>query len=662
MRFLSTVLLITLSFSISYAQTVQGTPFGDGYEVTPLGSNYILQNYKPKLSLRGAPDSINLPFVEDFSYAGPYPDPDLWLDNNVFINNTMGFNAPSVGVASFDGINSKGRPYGGVGEIDTADFLTSNYINLKDFINPDGSKRDLTIADNILMSFFLQPKGLAYAPTEVDSLVLQFRDASGNWNFIKAYKGIPNAQLNKNPLDTVPPFVYYTVPINEAKYLYGKFQFRFFNVVNVGGAYEFFHLDYIKIAANRLVANKNLDDLAFVEPPKPILKRYTSMPWKHAQPQLATEIRDTFSAKFYNHFTTQRNPTNTNLKVTASNGTVAVSNFTILDGINIPPSVFYTSVAKNYPASLKQQLATIPATTEKLQITSEYSLTIEGQEGKDLKKAASRNDMTTSTTVFDNYFAYDDGTAEMQFSATGDGMQIAVRYRANVADSLRGVMFFFPHINGDAPKDATFNIKIWKDSLKLNPIFQMKNVKPFYLTTLADTLQGFSSYKTVDTLGRPIPIPAGDFYIGWQNVGDVKIPIGLDRNNQDKTQYLYQYLSGAWEQVSAVRKIGAVMVRPVLGNQPVRNSSTLKVNEIPLSEVMTISPNPTTDRLYFDVKKGLSEDYEMSVFNLTGQLQKREILRGSEMLLNNFDSGVYFLKIRNLKNNQIFNHKFVVNK
>ena len=136
----------------------------------------------------------------------------------------------------------------------------------------------------------------------------------------------------------------------------------------------------------------------------------------------------------------------------------------------------------------------------------------------------------------------------------------------------------------------------------------------------------------------------------------------MDRNNQDKTQYLYQYLSGAWEQVSAVRKIGAVMVRPIFGNQPVRNSSTLKVNEIPLSEVMTISPNPTSDRLYFDVKQGLSEDYEISIFNLTGQLQKREILRGSEMLLNNFDSGVYFLKIKNLKNNQIFNHKFVVNK
>ncbi len=634
----------------------------DGFDISPLQYNYLLGSYKPKPVLRGAPDSINLPFVEDFSYVGPYPDADLWLDNHVFVNSTMAFSPPSVGVATFDAIDSKGRPYSSVGNTDTADILTSNYINLKDFVGTDGVKRNLTVNDNIVMSFFVQPKGLAYAPGESDSLVLEFRDAAGNWNYVKGYKGIPDSTLRKNPLDIQVPFIYYAVAINEAKYLFGKFQFRFYMVGRTGGAFEHFHLDYIKIAPNRTLSNKSLDDLAFVETPKPILKRYTSMPWKHAFPQISAEIRDTLNATFFNHFANQRNPTNTNLKIDASNGTSLVSTFTLLDGVNIPPSVFFTSATKNYPASLKQQLATIPATTEKLNVTTEYSLAIEGQEGKDLKKAAVRNDMTTSNTAFNNYFAYDDGTAEMQFSATGEGMQIAIRYRANVADSLKGVMFFFPHINGDAPKDAVFNLKIWKDSLKTTPIFEIKNVKPFYLTTLADTLQGFTSYKTVDKNGNAVPIPAGDFYVGWQNVGDVKIPIGLDRNNTDKTQYLYQYLSGSWEQVSNTRKIGAVMVRPIFGNQPVRNSSTLKVSDLPLSDVMTAYPNPVNDRLYFDIKKGFSEDYEMSVFNLTGQLLKREILRGGGILLDNIGSGVYFLKVRNLKDNQIFNHKFVVNK
>jgi Secretion system C-terminal sorting domain len=179
---------------------------------------------------------------------------------------------------------------------------------------------------------------------------------------------------------------------------------------------------------------------------------------------------------------------------------------------------------------------------------------------------------------------------------------------------------------------------------------------------LADTLQGFSSYKIIDTVtGKAIPIPAGDFYVGYQNVGDVKIPIGLDRNNIDKTQYLYQYLNGSWAQMSVSQPlVGALMMRPILGGQPVRNSSTLKINDIPLSEVMTISPNPASDRLYFDLKKGISEDYEISVYNIAGQLKSVRILRGNEMIINELGSGLYFLKIRNIKNNLIFNHKFVV--
>lgn len=654
MKFLFTALFLALSLTYISAQS-------EGFEITPLTHNRILENYKPQVTVRTIPDSINLPFVEDFSYAGPLPDPDLWLDSKVFVNNSMASNAPSVGVATFDAINANGRPYGASSDWGSADTLTSNYINLNDYVGTDGIKRNLTVNDNILMSFFLQPKGLAYAPTENDSMVLEFRDASGNWNYVKGYKGIPDSVIKKNPLNVDMPFTYYTVAINEVKYLFSKFQFRFRNYGRLGGAYEQWHLDYVKIAPNRTVANKSLDDLSFVEIPKPILKRYTSMPWKQAQPQITSELRDSFNAKFYNNFSQIRNITNTNIKVTSSTGITAVNNLTIGDALNIPPSVFFSTIGKAYPSSVRQQLGAIPSTTESLDVTTEYSLTIEGQEGKDLKKAAVRNDIVTQTTRFNSYYAYDDGSAEMQFTATGDGMQVAIRYRANVADSLRGVMFFFPHINGDATTDATFNLKIWKDSLKTTPIYELKGIKPFYLTSLRDTLQGFTSYKTVDATGKAVAIPAGDFYIGWQNVGNVRIPVGLDRNNIDKTQYLYQVSNGSWVQVSASNPlVGAVMVRPVFGSQSVRNSSTLKVNEIPLAEVMTITPNPATDHLYFDLKKGLNEDYEISIFNLAGQLQKREILRGNELTLDGLSAGIYFLKIRDLKNNLIFNHKFAV--
>jgi hypothetical protein len=657
MKFLYTFFIAILSFSITYAQQ-------SGFEITPLKGNPSLGNTKPRLQTRSAA-LINLPFVEDFSYASPFPDPDIWLDNYVYINNDMAYNPPTVGVATFDGIDAKGRPYGPDGNYGSADTLTSSLINLKDILDANGVKRNLTIADNVVMSFFLQPKGVCYTPANKDSMVLEFRDANGAWNYVRGYTGLADSALARNPLDTIFPFTYKAIVINEAKYFNNKFQFRFRNYARLGGAYEQWHLDFIKIAPNPDITAKNLDDLAFVETPKSILKRYTSMPWKHAQPQLATELQDTFNAKFFNHFAATRNPTNTNVKVTASNGVTALSTLTIVDAFNVKAGEVVVSPTKKFPASVLQQLSAISANTPKLTVTTEYSLTIEAQEGKDLKKAAVRNDVTSSKTVFDNYFAYDDGTAEMQFSATGEDIQTAIRFKANVADTLKGVMFAFPFINGNAPKDALFALRIFKDSLSTKTlIYERKNISPYYLTGSVDSLQGFTSYRLTGKVNKDtvIAIPAGDFYVSWQPVGDIKIPIGLDRNNRGKSQYLYQYLSGTWSQVKDPKGVGfgAVMVRPIFSTQKIVESSAVKENL--LSEIMTIYPNPAQDRLFINVKQGVDENYEISVFNLTGQLQKREILRGGQIELQGLNTGIYFLKIRDLKNNRLFNHKFAVQK
>jgi Secretion system C-terminal sorting domain len=656
MRIFYFLFFITYCFSNTYAQN-------NGFEITPLSSNYVLKFAKERLAVRGI-DSIDLPFVDDFSYEGPYPDSDFWLDNSVYVNSTMAFNPPSVGVASFDGLDSKGRPYITASTtIGSADTLTSNYINLKNFIAPDGNRRDLKTTDGVVLSFFLQNKGLTFASAFNDSIVLEFRDNGGTWNIARSYKGVPDSILKKNPIDTTLAFQYYAIPITEAKYFYGKFQFRFRNYARLGGAYEHWHLDYVKLAANRTTTRQYLDDLAFVEKPKPILKRYTSMPWKQAHPQLRTEIIDTFKTKLYNHFEQVRNPTNTKVRVTTSTGVTALPGITLIDAPNIPPSVFYSSFRINDTITVAQQLGTVSATTEKLTINTEYSLDLDAQEVKDLKKVALRNDKVTTKTVFDNYYAYDDGTAEMQFTATGENKQFAIQFKANVGDTLKGFQIFFPHINGDAPKDALLNIRIWKDSLTTKPLITLYDVKPIYTTQFYDTLQGFASYnlgnKYKSQVDTTIFITAGDFYIGWQNVGDVLIPIGLDRNNFSKVQYLYQSLNGKFVKLETPIKVGAVMIRPVFGQ--IIPTDTREI-QAPLTDYMKIYPNPVQNQLFFELKKGQPDDYNVSVFNLQGQLMKREILRGSSMDVENLNNGIYVLKIQDLKNHLIFSHKIIIQK
>src|SRR4051812_16013479 len=48
--------------------------------------------------------SLTLPFVDDFSYEGVYPDANLWMDNYVFVNRDFPVDPPTIGVATFDGL------------------------------------------------------------------------------------------------------------------------------------------------------------------------------------------------------------------------------------------------------------------------------------------------------------------------------------------------------------------------------------------------------------------------------------------------------------------------------------------------------------------------------------------------------------------------------
>jgi hypothetical protein len=173
-------------------------------------------------------------------------------------------------------------------------------------------------------------------------------------------------------------------------------------------------------------------------------------------------------------------------------------------------------------------------------------------------------------------------------------------------------------------------------------------------------LQAFTTYQLTDSAGRAIfvPIPAGNFYIGWQNVGDVKIPIGLDRNNLKSTYNVWQFLNGVW--VAMDKPLGAVMVRPVVGKYSPNGSNTLKSEDALLSDVMRILPNPATNYLRFEFLNDNAADFKIECFNMAGQCLKTQILQNNLLELEGFSTGIYFLKITDLKRNLIFKHKFAV--
>ena len=65
---------------VSFAKIAVGQT--ERFQIEPLSNYRVLERFSTTKQPEGVrPDSINLPFVEDFSYAGPFPDQNLWLDN-----------------------------------------------------------------------------------------------------------------------------------------------------------------------------------------------------------------------------------------------------------------------------------------------------------------------------------------------------------------------------------------------------------------------------------------------------------------------------------------------------------------------------------------------------------------------------------------------------
>ena len=94
------------------------------------------------ISLKSSP--LSLPVIDDFSIDSYYPDTNIWQDKSVFINRNYAVNPITIGVATFDGLDARGRPYDitltGI-DSENADTLTSHKI-------------DLSSSDTVYLMFF----------------------------------------------------------------------------------------------------------------------------------------------------------------------------------------------------------------------------------------------------------------------------------------------------------------------------------------------------------------------------------------------------------------------------------------------------------------------------------------------------------------------------
>ncbi len=600
------LLIITLSIPRAGAQEYAG----------PLSFNPALKDAHRTVSARSAykktTHTLSLPFFEDFTGYSIYPDSSKWTDFEVFINNTMGYNPITRGVATFDALNYLGVPYDSFSNTNfrTADSLTSQPINM--------DLSTVVPGDSVYLSFFYQPQGNGFYPLYQDTLSLYFKTKYGGFLRVWAMTG-----------SSLQPFQQVMIPISDSLFFHSDFQFRFVNIAALYWADAVWNVDYIRLDKNRNMYDTGVYDIGFAGDPTFLLNDYTSMPYRQFMANKGSET----SAQYYNSI---HNNWPVTQPVTYDFSATAINN-----GATLQPAVANTtSISANtiQNVSNTSYTSTIPlssvAKNERVVFENKYWIESSGGTG------STGNDTIVKDVVFDNYLAYDDGSAEKSYYLnlypTLPG-KIAIEYHLNQPDTLRGMAIYFGR-QIPYPGYKAFSIIVYSELASVNGavadnvLLQQDLNSPMYV----DTINHFTVYK----FDEPLVLPAGTFYAGTMqapNSGDDSIYFGLDVNRIG-TNHAYYNVLHVWEP-SLIS--GAIMMRPLLG-QPVTGSGVHDIADD--RQRWSVSPNPTRDIIRLEFDGNNKAPYRIS--DIQGRtVCEGTVASGKAIDISSLAPGMYFVQL-----------------
>ncbi len=598
-----------------------------------------------------------LPFFEDFYYApnSCYPTVKHWLDSSVYVNTGFAIAPPSIGVATFDGLDKRGYPYNIAATTITsgmADALTSRPINL--YSNPKKTYF-YSPADSLGISFLYQARGFGENPSANDSLVLEFFKplqttisgtnviVTGGWNKAWGIRGNNSPPAN----DTV--FKKGFVRIKDTAYFHTYFQFRFRNRATGAGSVDHWHLDYIDLKINHYKTDTSYNDLTFGYMPRNILKKYTAMPYYQYN---ASEMDTSFT-----NFVRNNNVgvvKNTNYEYIIYNSVMApLSSYGTGNGNTSNVNPFCTrgwdSVMTHRNPPLNYTLTVSPLTKDTIFYIKHIVNTT-----PDVWKY---NDTILQKIEFSNYYAYDDGSAESAYYHATTGAKDAIKYTLNVADTLRALdIFFDPITDGNFIKNSTFRIYVWADGGNQPGTVLLKDsaVKPVYLNFGYNQIPRYF-------LTSPMVLSPGTYYIGMQQVSNQPLYVGFDRNLNHMTK-LYYDVFGFWQQ-SAIP--GSLMIHPVMGE---KNRALVGINEPIVKKqkegIIKVYPNPASDQLFISASSlNNSDNYKIELYSIVGDklFEVKVENTTTEVNLNEYASGIYFVALKQ-NNNTISTQKFIISR
>ena len=524
--------------------------------------------------------ALSLPFFDDFTTPlEGAPDPRKWdPKGGAFVSNRLALAPLTRGAATLDGLKANGQSYSGstgvlYGPIDS---LKSLPIDLS----------GLTASDQVYLSFAWQAGSIVGTPSlnagrNTVKLELYLKNSANVWTLA----------WNYDSQRALTGFRQQVIPLNQPQYLHGTFQFMLVASGNISENSDNWNIDYVLLDRNRA---RGLADTTFVDVAtgagllganpsgglRSPLRRYTAMPVWQFNAAPTAELNPALGVNLTNlELPTPPLPRPIDVTGTVRNLT---TNTTL--GTWLQSSRLINTNVRNSPQTGSAASVAVPVTATPKRLR--YSLVI-NTNGLEMPRAMP-NDTISRDVELNNYFAYDDGTAEAytQINSYSTGLPAALAYRFNLnqPDHVGGLRLYPVYTASDV-NSRPVTISVWADDAGkpgATPIASKTG-------TLPGTAPAAGGLPYVEiTFDQPVPV-SGVFYVGYSqpSVGR-DLHYGKDMNSSYPASALWSRSNtGVWDSVRFFLRRGAFMMRPVMTNNV--TTATASARE---AAAYSIYPNP----------------------------------------------------------------------
>lgn len=573
---------------------------------------------------------MNLPFWDDFSFTenGSFANDTLWESgNSAMISTGLSIDPPSIYSATFDGIDSLGKPYNLTDILakGSADKMVSRKIRLD--LVPQ-SKRN-----TVYLSFYYQIQGRGEAPDQDDNLSLWFLDKNGAWEKIFETGRAQNPDPTK--------FSYVILPVAEERFFHDKFQFRFQNFSRLSGPYDMWHLDYVYLNKDRVAGEKSMPDRTISSNLSRPFSGYYSIPLHHFKDAPAG-ISDKLNIRLFGLLENNFQPFrySTTVKAEEISGTTTTSKAILVEqdaapinsqtgGAEIiePFKILNLTLQKSFPIDQINLQAD--------SINIEFKFVLKSEDDNPLVYLPKyqpinflRNDTIRQRFSLAKYYSRDDGEAEFGAGLNQPGTELGYGFDLlhPTPDTVVAVDIYFPQFGDQS--NQTLTLKLWNGG-ETGPISQLHQQT---IQVRRTTENRFVKYE----LTEPV-IVFRKFFIGWKQTSAAIIPVGFDKNT-DSGDQIYFNVTGDWEQNTQI--YGSLMIRPVFGS-----GKGVVINKLDRIEHNSIFPNPSAG--IFSINESADSISVVDLLGRTVNFEKMQFEKYTVINISQPSDGIYLIRWTN---------------